>query len=375
MKYKLKIAVLILLGLISVFYFIKPKEKKPKLKATTYEGLALSERDFEALMGKGTSCWTYVQTPEDVGNLHFFKDLYEKNIDLSVGGLPHVKIPKTLHFIWLGPEDFPEESIKNIVSWMQKHPDWTFKFWTDIDRPVPLKGMKKELVSNFNFQHSGDCFYQSENYGEKSQVLRYEILFQEGGLYADHDTLPTTSLNPIHDHYDFYCGLETLRPSILSSSIFPSNHLMAARPQHPILLSCMNWLLKNWDRVEAEYSGLDEDAIINRISHRTLAAFFAGIKDSICQNENRDIVFPSFYFNSADAKRAAYAVHEHKGSWHKKNSTLEKKIHYYLNEIAKKNEKVLLIITIIIALNVLGCAFFFFGIRSIKKRINEKQNS
>ncbi len=325
-----------------------------------------NESDFELLMGKGTPAWEYVETPEDIDNLAFFKTLYDQNVTNT----PADRIPKIIHFIWLGPAEFPQESQKNIQKWMYLHPDWTFKFWTDVDRPLPCKGMEKILLSEFKFQVLGDCFYQSENHGEKSQVLRYEILFQEGGLYADHDTLPLSSLDKIHSSYDFYCGLEHLKPSILSSSIMPSNHVLASRAHHPILNSSMHWLLQNWNRLGLEYPGSDEHGIINRVSHRTFMALDQGLKKSAGKHGNRDAVFPAAYFSQPAGKTATYVVHGHSGLWHKKNSDSKKKVSIYLNEIAKKNEKTILILYIIVILNIFIYALFI--VKIIKKRINEK---
>src|ERR1700722_4591002 len=88
--------------------------------------------DFESLMGKGTSRWEFVQTKEDFENLKFFKSLYDTKKMLVAGMSKRIfRVPKVVHFIWLGPKPFPRESVENVRSWIAKHPDWTIKFWTD----------------------------------------------------------------------------------------------------------------------------------------------------------------------------------------------------------------------------------------------------
>ncbi|HSX12207.1 MAG TPA: glycosyltransferase, partial [Rhabdochlamydiaceae bacterium] len=255
------------------------------------------DNDFEVSMGKGTELWQYVQTPEDLSRLDFFK----KNYNLHIAALEQKettpKIPQVLHFIWLGPREFPIASLEKIEKWIELHPDWTIKFWTDINRAPPLKKMKKQLVEDFTFQVLSDAYYQSDNFGEKAKILCYEILFQEGGLYTDHDVKPCTSLENLNQALDFYCGLEKLGPSILSSSIHAASHLIAARPHHPILRETLVWLKENWKKLEESYPGQSKSAIRNRFAHRTLWALSEGVNRKLSAQEEKtvDIVFPSSY--------------------------------------------------------------------------------
>ena len=178
--------------------------------------------DFETLMGKGTNQWEFVETPEDQKRLSFFKEAFNKNFSKFLASdktLP-AKIPKVFHIIWLGPKEFPDASLRKIEKWVELHPEWTFKFWTDIDRNPPMELMKKQLIEDFSFQFLLDAYDQSDNFGEKAKILSYEILFQEGGVYIDHDVKTCKSLDEFNAALDFYCGLEKLGPSILSSSIF-----------------------------------------------------------------------------------------------------------------------------------------------------------
>jgi mannosyltransferase OCH1-like enzyme len=87
-------------------------------------------------------------------------------------------IPKILHFIWLG-SSIPLNCKTCIDSWIQLHPDWQVKIWTDID------------CQNFNwsYAHSKKVFEEGVTFAEKSDILRLEILYQFGGIYSDTDVL------------------------------------------------------------------------------------------------------------------------------------------------------------------------------------------
>ena len=259
----------------------------------------------------------FVQTPEDLENSQFYQKIYETNLTTRASR----NIPSILHFIWLGPKEFPKTSIKNIASWVEKHPGWTFKFWTDIDRTVPHPALQKVLVEESHIPHLLNCYFLSDNFGEKSEILRYEILFREGGVYVDHDLFCHKSVQDLP--YDFTCALEERGPSILSSAIFPSTHFLAARPGHPILNEAIRWTKKNWERLELAYPGNEPSALYNRVKHRTFSALQVAVKEKI---GTKDMVFPASFFSSKEKSDTAYATHSHAGSWYKEERLEEKKL-------------------------------------------------
>jgi hypothetical protein len=328
------------------------------------------EKNFEDLMGKGLTCWQYVQTKEDWENLQFFKDIfikasssagYEKAIEKET------RIPRVIHFIWLGPKEFPPHSVQNIKSWIAKHPDWTVKFWTDRKRPLPHPSMKMQYVQDFPFLQLKSLFYDSNNYGEKSDVLRYEILLQEGGIYVDHDVQCLRSFEDMNQKYDFFCGLETPSETFLSSSVHVTNNLIASKPGHPILRHGMNWLCEHWKEIEDQYPGNDKESVINRIAHRTFASFSESVR-LLAGKESRDIVFPAFYFNAPDLSNAIYARHEYAGTWFENETPFEKMARERLMLLSKKANKILLACGILTALNCIGFVFLFFFLQRAKKR-------
>ena len=230
--------------------------------------------DYEMLMGKGTHLWQHVKTEQDRLHLKFFETLYEKNAESS--SAKKNSIAKVVHCIWLGPEEFPASSLKQVQSWIDKHPSWSLMFWTDLDRTVPHPKMQKRLVENFAFYKLEDCYDSCDNVAEKSLILRYEILWQEGGVYMDHDFLLLASLDPLQENFDFYCGLECLGPTVFSTSIFPSPHLIASCPHHPAIGKTIDWLKDHFLELESAYSGVDSPSRVSNSAH--LQLFLMGSK-------------------------------------------------------------------------------------------------
>ncbi|NGX38614.1 MAG: Subversion of eukaryotic traffic protein A [Chlamydiae bacterium] len=321
--------------------------------------------DFESLMGKELPAWKHVQTKEDFQNLAFFKEIYEKNIPLLAGARSEVKIPKVIHFIWVGPKPFPRESIENVRSWMAHHPDWTVKFWTDRQRPLPHPDMQMCMIREFPFKRLEGFYHNSDNFGEKSDLLRLEILDREGGIYVDHDVTCVGSFEGFNQAYDLYCGMEVPFATALSTSVWPTNNILAARAGHPILGKCMDWLEANWERIEKDYPGKDRDSIINRVSHRTFLVLGENFKKYHNSEGNIDIAFPSFYFNSPKIEWALFAQHQYKGTWFENESDFEKMARRRLMMLSKKTNKLLLAIAILAGLNFVG-----FGSMALMMRKN-----
>lgn len=136
-------------------------------------------------------------------------------------------IPKIIHQIWLGPSAPPSLFSKWQHSIKQLHPTWEYKLWTD-----------KELA-NFPF-YNKTLYDASKNYGERSDIARYEILHRYGGLYLDVDFECIKPFDALHYQYEFYTGILPLdNRSILA------NGLLASTPQHPIVRECITSLSKD----------------------------------------------------------------------------------------------------------------------------------
>lgn len=319
--------------------------------------------DFEELTGKGSPAWEFVQTKEDFAYLELFKGIYNAKKQYLHSPDAQAHIPRVVHFIWLGPRPFPRESVENIRSWMAKHPDWTFNFWTDRTRPLPLPGMVMKRVQDFSFVALQECFAKSGNFGEQSDVLRYEILYQEGGIYVDHDVKCFQSFDSLNCAYDFYCGIDMPYTSTLPSCVFTTNNLIAVKPGHPILSRCIELLKGSWDQLEIDYPGTDRDSVLSRVLHRTFWLFGEAVKEKHNQMGNRDVVFPAYYFDAPKDELAVFARHQYAGSWHQTESAFEKSVKERLMKISKKNNLTLLILTCVSSVNIIGLGLLFLFMR------------
>ncbi len=223
------------------------------------------------------------------------------------------RIPKIIHQIWLGNDPLPKQEKIYGKTWQKYNPDWEYKLWTDKD------------IDEFVLENKA-LYDATTNYGEKSDIARYEILYRIGGLYVDTDFECLQSFDIFHHCCDFYTGCayaDVKDPSFLY------NGLIGSIPGHPILKACIEQLHQK--------TVTKEDA--NTIFKRTGPAFFS-------QNFQREfrkvsgitIAFPVTYFypwpnyyryQDCNERRKwirpeSFAIHHWHLSWNKERTLSEK---------------------------------------------------
>lgn len=143
--------------------------------------------------------------------------LYENNYVKSTETVQ--RIPKKIHQIWLGG-DLPEKYLDFTLSWLHNHPTWEYRLWTDED-------VKDYPIINRHL------FDKATNVGMKSDILRYEILNNEGGLYVDTDFECLRAFDDLL-YLDFFTGVSY-------DDLFVNYiGLIATVPKHPIIQNCIN---------------------------------------------------------------------------------------------------------------------------------------
>jgi len=126
------------------------------------------------------------------------------------------KIPKKIHQVWLG-SPVSDKYTAWRESWKKLNPDWEYKLWTD-------KDLRESKIHITNWK----AFNSITNMGQKSDYLRYHILDQFGGIYADTDY---ECLKPFDTllYADFLAGISYDAAPIVNIAI------LGSVPNHPIL--------------------------------------------------------------------------------------------------------------------------------------------
>ncbi len=288
--------------------------------------------DFTFLMGNKTSFWKNLKTKQDLLFFQECETIYKKNLPLLSTSLADApRIPHVVHFIWLGPRSFPPHSVETIRSWVSLHPDWTFKFWTDRPRPLPCQNMQLCLVQEFSFEKLSSYYEKADNWGAKSDILRYEILLQEGGVYADHDAYCLRNCTDLHAGYDLYAGLQVPRdPADFAEGygITVATGLIGSIPNHPILHMCIDLLIDRWGN--KSFPTTFEQVIYNSYIPFTLA-----VHKLLNRPNHRDIILPASYFYAQETLPALYSRHFFATSWDQKEENTEGSTVKFFNSFSK----------------------------------------
>ena len=124
------------------------------------------------------------------------------------------RIPKVIHYVWLGSKELPEKVKESVASWQKYQPDFKIKRWDE---------ESCDINSNFFVKTT----YERRQYDYASDYCRVKAL-QEGGIYFDTDMVLKA---PIASLLDEPLVLTLQRKDDLSASF------MAAVPNHPFISS------------------------------------------------------------------------------------------------------------------------------------------
>lgn len=322
--------------------------------------------DFESLLGKHTAGWKFADLEKDQEQLDFYTDVYRKNKILQFNSSEENKIPKIIHFVWFGPRNFPVNSVQNMRGWVAAHPDWEVYLWTDRKRLPPVKGVKVRDVSDFSFKKLKDLYEQSDNWGERSDLFRLEVLSQMGGLYVDHDMVCLKPYDNLHSAYDFFACVGTPHPRVSGYSITACNGHFGAKPKHPIIERSMDLILERNEEIRWLFPTKSPYDTEQRIINSTYISFTMAVLDQMNKQENTDIIFPASYFLGLGDLPNFYAKHQYQGLWRKplhSESDLEIKSKHKMTKVEKSQRRLL-----IMELTLFMLIFFSFVLVLVKKR-------
>jgi len=265
---------------------------------------------FKTMMGqRGSSSWSNL-SQKQLWKERSVKENFEKAYDQYIRAIKYLSkpavntVPKNIHFIWIGPKPFPKDSIKNLISWKKHHPTWKFFLWTDDPkRELPIKGMRRCLISNLGLGPFQRFFEESDNWSEKSDLIRFMIMYKKGGIYSDHDVECVCPLDPLSSHYDFVAGYAPLHPYGHShnSPFIPNTGIIISRPNHPLMKKVITRLSSRWDMFGKKFPGEDQKNVVNRVVSRSFDPFVYCVSQFINEDSCQNIILPTCYLQSATA--------------------------------------------------------------------------
>ncbi|KAH3811882.1 hypothetical protein DPMN_140299 [Dreissena polymorpha] len=161
----------------------------------------------------------------ELDSKYFLEPLVTEDFPTVIGQAP--KIPHIIHQTFKN-EFIPNKYIPFIKSFVKYNANWTYMFWTDASA--------RKFISD----RYPDFLQVWDNYAEpinRADALRYFVLYEYGGVYADLDFECLRPLDRVTMKYAAVFPLEPFEHAVFRRRIpfCVNNAIMMAQPKHSFL--------------------------------------------------------------------------------------------------------------------------------------------
>jgi len=135
-------------------------------------------------------------------------------------------IPKIIHQIWLGDKNkMPVDLMKTV---RDKHFDWKYILWTEKNLGHLVNHDKFNIINDHNKLFDN-------KFTNLANIIRYEKLFEYGGIYIDADSICNKPFNDLLDNKFFTAyENEVKKPGLIA------NGIIGSVSGYPILEKCID---------------------------------------------------------------------------------------------------------------------------------------
>ena len=221
-------------------------------------------------------------------------------------------IPKIIHYIWLGGKPLPKIVEKCMASWKKYCPDYEIKRWDESNLDLNKYEFAKDA-------------YEAKKYAFASDVMRTDILYNEGGIYLDIDVELIKPIDDVLQNHDCVMGFETsnmIAPGLLMASVAGNQDLLNILDVYKNL----RFNIKNMENITV-------CEIFTRYYKQK------GLKrENISQQIENTKFYSSEYFspinvvtNKKKITKNTYSIHWYNASWYTPKQKLKNKIKKILN--------------------------------------------
>ena len=226
------------------------------------------------------------------------------------------KIPKILHYVWVGPKEKPALVQQHIISWKKACPTWEIKEWGD--------NSTKEL--NYPFLKEA---YAVQKYAFVADFLRVYAVATYGGVYIDSDVELLDSIDFVTKHR-FFIGVEQHRraPYCLGA------HFFGAVPDHTIVTDLLK-LYKTMHFIERDGT-LNQRVIPYRFVDIMKKRYVMPNLSQIIEPydlADRAVIYPVWAFCNRQPNKKSYAIHKFVGSWDNDIRKVDPKFRYQTHAV------------------------------------------
>lgn len=193
-------------------------------------------------------------------------------------------IERKLHWVWLG-DKFPDKDRKWAEEWISHHMDWRSILWTD--KPQ-AKGCFTE-VRRIPRLVNQDVFDEMERWSPgraaiaaRSDVVRYELVAMEGGVYLDTDVNCFKRIDDLLDGVNLFVSDErAIEPEWAAC---PGNYMFGAEKGSPAMWTVVRELTGNLRKLKGQ-------------ENPVLTTGPRYLQDQLLKYKDKLVTFPYMFFN------------------------------------------------------------------------------
>lgn len=218
------------------------------------------------------------------------------------------QIPRKIHYCWFGKKPLPKSAVKCIKSWKKYFPEYEIIEWNEDNYDVNKIPYIKQA-------------YQAGKYAFVSDYARFDILFNEGGIYFDTDVEVIKSFDDVLANGPFMgCeidGCESEQNETHTILINPGIGF-GALPHMSIYGEILEYY-KSQNFILADGS-FNLETIVRRVTKILLSHGLKNIKG--IQDIAEIKIYPKDYFNPLDSNTGklcktsnTHSIHWYSMSW------------------------------------------------------------
>lgn len=142
------------------------------------------------------------------------------------------KIPHNIHQTAIS-SCISEDNIINVKSFVDNNPDWKYYFWTDESARLLIEHQHPYLLDIWDNVDTGV---------KRADILRYVVLYEYGGVYADIDVENLRPLDRVTRKYNCIVPTEPLEHSafMYDRPFVMNNGIILCSKGHPFLKQLLN---------------------------------------------------------------------------------------------------------------------------------------